>query len=293
LKLRFVAWLVFVSLGQGQNKSPEAPGFWTPGNSNDGVIDQRTAMEEILPGTTLFEINPGLDPDKLGEVFRIRRRLHIVGWLNVAAAEALYHSLNEYREWSSFLTGNGRMYEAPFEVRSKYTDEHEQELVNLANASARQDGFAYTYDASRRVSPQTAARARDPLLLLNFAGFVNSGVFTEFVRRVTGIEEIAYIDVQAMRLRSGHFITFRDTTPFADKERKCSAFFSYNLTPEWKPEWGGLLEFRGQEGHLVEAYIPCFNCLDIFALPQGHWVSVVSPFASGPSYSVSGSIYVR
>jgi Rps23 Pro-64 3,4-dihydroxylase Tpa1-like proline 4-hydroxylase len=93
--------------------------------------------------------------------------------------------------------------------------------------------------------------------------------------------------------RPGHFITFHDATRSADKEGKRRAAYSYNLTPEWKTEWGGLLEFRGKEGHIVEAFSPCFNCLDLFAFPQGHWMSLVAPFCDGPTYAVTGGLYVE
>jgi Rps23 Pro-64 3,4-dihydroxylase Tpa1-like proline 4-hydroxylase len=126
-----------------------------------------------------------------------------------------------------------------------------------------------------------------------FADFLNSSVFMDFARQVSGIQEIAFAEVRALRFRPGQFMTFRDVPDSAGVNARCRAFYSYNLTPEWKAEWGGLLEFKGNRGHLVEAYLPCFNCLDIFACPQGHWVSVVAPSAGGPIYSVSGGLYQR
>lgn len=248
-------------------------------------------MKRILLSNEIFEINSDINPDKLCETFQNVRRVRISGFLPPASAEALYHYVHEQAEWNSFLTNKGRMYELPHEFKRHYGAEEEQALINLAHTSARDGGVAYIYDATHRFSQEAAVRARDPSILARFADFLNSQVFLEFVRRVSGIEEIDTVEVQAMRFCPGHFITFRGATPFLNKPIRQHAFYSYHLTPEWKAEWGGLLEFRGVEGRTVEAYVPCFNALDIFAFPQGHWLSVVSPFAGGSSYAVWGGMH--
>jgi SM-20-related protein len=251
----------------------------------------RSLMKQILPVGEIFKINSNINPDKLRETFRKARRLRITEFLLPAGAEALYHYLDERAEWSSFLVNKGRMYELPPEIRRNYSAQEEQRLINLAHGSARDGGVAYIYDATRPFSPEVPVRAQDPSILARFADFANSLVFLEFIRRLSGIEEIDMIEVQGMRFSPGNFITFRGAAPFLDRARRQHAFYSYHLTPEWKAEWGGLLEFRGTEGRSIEGYVPCFNCLDIFAFPQGHWLSVVSPFAGASSYSVWGGMH--
>ena len=238
-----------------------------------------------------FEINRSLDLDRLRDVLRTKRRLHITELLDPTAAESLYHALARDVEWSTLLAANGRMYEAPHGVQRAYGDEQARALIDLAHRSARERGFGYAYDA--HALRAAGADAAGPSLLDRFAEFVSSPEFTGIISRICGMEEIARIELQAVRLRPGHFMTFHHTLLGGDKECQCRAFFSYSVTPEWRPEWGGLLELRGEEGHLVEAYAPCFNCLDIFALPQGRWLSTVSPIAGAPAYSVSGSVYGR
>jgi Rps23 Pro-64 3,4-dihydroxylase Tpa1-like proline 4-hydroxylase len=68
------------------------------------------------------------------------------------------------------------------------------------------------------------------------------------------------------------------------------ASFQLNLTPEWRPEWGGLLEFRGT-GHSIEGILPRFNSLDIYTFPQGHWIGAVAPYARGPRLAIAGRLY--
>ncbi len=256
-------------------------------------MEDAAVTDATRPTDVTFEINPKLDAAKLNEEFKANRRLHVSELLSPEASEALYHYVNEQVEWSTYLVSKGRMYEAPPEVRKEYTEKDEQELIDAAVANARELGFTYIYDSNRRVSEDPAVRAQDPSLLARFADFANSATFLDFMRTLTGVPELVRAEVHAMRFRSGHFITFHDGTRSADKEGKKRATYFYNLTPEWRVEWGGLLEFRGKEGHLVEAYAPCFNCLDVIAFPMGHWMSMVAPFIDGPAYAIQGGLYVK
>ena len=61
-----------------------------------------------------------------------------------------------------------------------------------------------------------------------------------------------------------------------------------NLTPRWKPEWGGLLGFVDSDDHIKRAFTPSWNALNILAVPQRHFVSMVAPFGTEGRYSVTG-----
>ena len=66
-----------------------------------------------------------------------------------------------------------------------------------------------------------------------------------------------------------------------------------NLTPAWRAEWGGVLEFLDADGHVAEGYVPSFNALNLFAVPQLHHVSHIAPFARGPRLSITGWLRTR
>ncbi|MNL50034.1 hypothetical protein D3C87_1730150 [compost metagenome] len=61
-----------------------------------------------------------------------------------------------------------------------------------------------------------------------------------------------------------------------------------NLTPRWRAEWGGQLQFLDADGDVSESLIPAFDALNVFRVPQSHAVSVVAPFAGAPRYSITG-----
>lgn len=238
-----------------------------------------------------FAIDPSLDLDRWQEVFRAKRRLHITELLGPAVAESLYHAVSGEVAWSTYLTAHGRRYEAPYRVQRDYDDEQAGALLEMAHRSARDTGFGYAYEA--RSLPAGADAPDEASLLDRFAAFVRSAEVTGALRRICALDHIARIELEAVRLRPGHFMTFHATLPAGDQDGACAAVFSYHVTPEWRPEWGGLLELRGEHGHLVEAYAPCFNCLDLFAVPQGRWLSAVAPIAAAPAYSISGRVYPR
>jgi SM-20-related protein len=239
-------------------------------------------------GFVEFQINPDNDVEEFGAYFRAHRRLHISEFLERHCSEALYHHLKEDVTWSSFLSINRRRYEAAAEVQRTYRSRQRRQLANLAYSTARQGDYAYFHDGSAVISPDCSNGSS---LLARLAKFLNSGTFKDFIRRVSGIEEVAFVDARALRFCAGHFMTYGHEQISADANAKCRLLYYYNLTPSWRPEWGGLLEFRGNKGYIVEAQLPCFNCLDLFPWSQGHWISFVSPFADGENYSVSGGIY--
>jgi SM-20-related protein len=65
--------------------------------------------------------------------------------------------------------------------------------------------------------------------------------------------------------------------------------YVFSFTKNWKIDWGGLLQFHDDENcKIIDSYVPAFNALTIFRVPQWHSVSYVTPFAMGPRYAVAG-----
>jgi Rps23 Pro-64 3,4-dihydroxylase Tpa1-like proline 4-hydroxylase len=123
-----------------------------------------------------------------------------------------------------------------------------------------------------------------PAELAALSRFLN-GDFLAFARAVTARSQIELADAQATLYRPGDFLHIHDDI-FAEKKRL--AAYVLNLTPRWKPEWGGLLGFVDSDDHVKHAYTPSWNALNILAVPQRHFVSMVAPFGTEGRYSVTG-----
>lgn len=240
------------------------------------------------PDNVRFQLDPRIDPASLSPIFRRARRLHIPGILRQDGAEALYRHLATEPHWSLVLHDGGGVREATPQLRERLGPQMEAEAAATAYRGAR-EGFNFLYE-HRRVSENPSERALDPSLLARFVDFLNSDAFIGFARKLTGINDIAWADAQATRYRGGHFLTTHDDQTDLKTRR---AAYVLNLTPGWKVDFGGLLQFIDEDGHVAEAYVPRFNALNIFTVPQLHNVSMVTPFAVGPRYSVTGWLRAR
>jgi Rps23 Pro-64 3,4-dihydroxylase Tpa1-like proline 4-hydroxylase len=127
-------------------------------------------------------------------------------------------------------------------------------------------------------------RAADTSVLARFVDFLSADTFLEFARDVSGAQDIQRVSAQATCLRAGYFCGFHTDTDYEDKVRVSCVF---GFTPQWRQEWGGLLQFKGENGGLQDFHVPGFNSMSIFKANQVHGVSVVSARAEGARYSIT------
>jgi SM-20-related protein len=238
--------------------------------------------------TVEFQLNPRLDPAALHALYQPRQRLHVRNLLAGQAADALYRHLDREVAWSLVLNQGDDVREATPEQRREFSSERELELAAFAYEGARK-GFQFLYEC-RRVPEEPATRAAEPSPLHRFVDFLNSPPFLDFARRLTGIADIEWADAQATRYGPGHFLTRHDDSSGARNRRVA---YVMNLTPFWNTDWGGQLQFIDADGHVARAFVPAFNALNLFTVPQWHAVSVVAPFAAAPRYSVTGWLRAR
>jgi Rps23 Pro-64 3,4-dihydroxylase Tpa1-like proline 4-hydroxylase len=211
--------------------------------------------------------------------------VHLPDFLVPPGAEQVHRYLAQSAEWSLVLHDGSQVREATPEQRRHADEIWEREMAAFAYARAR-EGFEFLYE-HRRVSDDPRERAADPSPVARLVEFLNSPVFLEFARRLTGQPDIVRADAQATRYRPGDFLTQHDDFDKTGRKLRRAAYV-FNLTPRWQPDWGGQLQFIGPDGHVAEAWVPRFNALNVFAVPQPHSVSIVSPFAAGARYSVTG-----
>ena len=230
-----------------------------------------------------YTLNPKLDAERLARDFARAGRIHIPELLAGDAAEQLYRYLRENGAWRLHINQGEKLFELDRTQQAALTPDAAAKL-DLAVHQAARYGFQFRFE-SIRVSDSAADRAAQPSLLNDFARFLSSEVMLGFLRRVTGAADIGFADAQATAYAPGHFLTNHDDN-VAGKNRR--AAYVFNLTPEWRADWGGLLQFFGADGHVAEAYAPRFNALNIFAVPQPHSVSYVTPAAAYRRYAVTG-----
>lgn len=247
-------------------------------------------MNAIVAERLDFNFNPDLPQERLRAQFRAGKRVHVENFLVPAAAEALSRHLMEGTPYQTYVTADlEEMATAPG-PESVLGPNEEKEIFEIACEGAR-NGFASYFEANRSLLNAVEMQDFDFGTHAACTEFLYSPEFLSLIERISGLEGLSRIDWQATRFRSGHFVTFNSGTDSADQSGKRRLNFELNLTRQWRPEWGGMLEMRGDEGHQIEAVMPCFNSLDLFTFPRGYWISQVTPFALATRYAISGSIY--
>lgn len=242
-------------------------------------------MSSMLP----LRLNPTLRPNAFKPVFKAHRRLHIPEALSPSSARSLHATLNEARSWirSVHLHAGQDVDITMAELDAMSVEERTRLENTLVDSST--DSVKYVFDAVR-ISPAIKEGRSLPEPFRAIHDFVNGRNFLELISRITGDERVAFADVMATRYLPGHF-----ATAHADELPGHRRLYAYvlNLTPEWRADWGGVLTFLDDDGHIAEGYVPKFNALNVFEVPQTHAVSVVSRLARAPRLSITGWIHAR
>lgn len=200
-----------------------------------------------------------------------------------AGAEALHAAvLAPDQPWvRTFLNPLGA--DIPVATLDASSPDDQAHVTQQAYAGAT-EGLQFLFDRLR-LGPAREAGMATPQILFDLLDLFNTEAFLDFARRLTGDDRIAFSDGQVTRYLPGHFLNrHSDANPSTER------LYAYvlNLSPGWRAEWGGLLQFLDEGGEITETFTPSFGALNVFAVPQMHAVSTVAPFAGGPRYSVTG-----
>lgn len=230
----------------------------------------------------MFQLNPALDAGALGAEFARARRVRVDDLLEGDGAARLHAELRGRNDWRQVINSGDKVFDIDRATRAGMTAEQAMALDASVQAGAR-NGFQYRYE-SIRVPDEAAARSASGDLLTKLAAWLSSGEARDFLRAVTGDASIVFADAQATAYSPGDFLTGHDDE-VPGKGRR--AAYVLGLNPRWRIEWGGLLLFHDAPGQ-AEAWTPGFNSLSLFAVPQPHSVSLVTPSAAYRRYSVTG-----
>ncbi|HEX8527549.1 2OG-Fe(II) oxygenase [Allosphingosinicella sp.] len=235
-----------------------------------------------------FSLNEKLDPTRLRDEFRRRRRIEIRAFLADGQAEALRSHLLARGDWTLVLNAGEKVFEIPRAGFAEMTEEQKARL-DASVAGAARSGFQYRYETIR-VPDDPDQRDGSGAALDRFVDFMSSGPVVGLMRRITGHSDIEFADGQATSYSPGHFLTAHDDDVEGKNRR---AAYVLGLAPVWRADWGGLLMFHGPDGNIAEAFTPAMGALRLFAVPAAHSVSFVTPFAPGPRLSVTGWLRAR
>lgn len=233
-------------------------------------------------------IDLSLAPDeaelrRYGRVLASSGHVRIEPAFAVASAEALYRHLASELEWWRAVNQGEQTWDLGPDSIAALEGEQGAAFMQAVESGAR-DGFQFLFD-SVRVSEDPAERAKRGLLLDALIDSLNSPASLAALRKLLRDDRVALVDGQATRYLPGHFLTSHDDG--VEGKNRLAAYV-INLTPRWRTQWGGLLQFHDARGDVTRALAPSFNAINVFRVPQLHSVTYVAPFAGAPRYSITG-----
>lgn len=220
------------------------------------------------------------DPQYCGAVRRMLDqvgRVHLSGFLEPRTAQFMADEMQGV-DWRLITNQGGATQDiVPADA------EREAAVMHALGAEARTN-FRFAY-YGYRLSDACLAQTLTYGPFYDFFLYLNSPDTIELFRAITGEPRIVYLDAMISRYRPGHFLTAH-----TDEEAGGERLFAYvfNFCRGWRPDWGGLLTFLSQDGHVIEGYTPRMGALNIFRVPQPHAVTLVAPFAGADRYSITG-----
>lgn len=234
----------------------------------------------------LLDLNPALDARELGRRFAESGRLQVRDLLTEESARNLLRVLAEQTPWGiAVKSGAGE----PRALRQRDLQAMgRDQLVGQQQALYRTVGSGgYGFVFSQYPMLDAFQGGWDPggphegILEL-----VNDEPFLSFIREVTGMPKLVKADAQATLFGPGQFLATHDDSHRAEG---WEVAYVLNLCAvDWRPDWGGYLNFYGPDGDVVEGFRPRFNALNLFRVPQPHSVSYVPPFAPIGRYAITG-----
>jgi Rps23 Pro-64 3,4-dihydroxylase Tpa1-like proline 4-hydroxylase len=230
-----------------------------------------------------MQFNAGLKANDLARRFRQNKRLVIRDVLTPHVAEQIHTCLAGQVKWGlAYQDEHGPQHVEPARLDAMPRADLEA-LTSRIEARATQ-GFQFRY----RCYPMLDAylQRRDPGLLLHQVfEFINAPTMLDFVRGITGMKHVVRADAQATLFAPGDFLTLHNDF---DAQKGRLVAYVMGFTKNWRPDYGGMLQFMDDKHNVEQGFLPHFNSLMLFSVPQLHAVTYVPPFAPIGRYSITG-----
>lgn len=234
----------------------------------------------------LFALNPALDAAALAREYGVHRRIQIRDVLTPEAARNLHAVLARQTPWGiAWQAGEDGPHGLRREELARLAAPERASIGEKVGRAMSGSDYAFSYARYSLVEAylgQWTPGSPQDLVLEH----INDAPLLELVRAVTGIPELCKADAQATLFGPGHFLSLHSDSHKAEGWR--IAYVLSLCEAEWRPDWGGYLNFYDEDGDVVAGFRPRFNALNLFTVPQAHAVSYVPPFAPVERFSITG-----
>lgn len=233
--------------------------------------------------TQQIEINPKHNVQSLYQTLKKERRLQVADFFTEESAELLHRLLLENKNWYLSYNQGENNYESSMAQVQALEPKQRQTFMNniYSRASSK---FQYVFN-QYYITKEIELNEDPGNPLHQFQDFMNSDSTLDFMRALTGEPLITKADSYATQYLPGHFLTDHDDRH--DKHDRVAAYV-FSMTKNWNKNWGGQLVFFDEDGNIEQGFVPSFNTLNIFLIPQSHSVQLVAPYAAKSRISYLG-----
>lgn len=232
-----------------------------------------------------MELARDLDITSARERFRKEGRTVVEGLLSDSSLNRLRKAIDRIENWM-LVTRLKDQHLALDAARMAELDPVKQQEFHDEVMRVGSKGFQYLYETYSLYGRWHEGTLRkDAPVLADMFKFLNSRTFLDTMQGVLDRDDLGFVDSQVTRYRRGHFLNEHDDS--ADKGRRIAAYV-LSLTPDWRSDWGGQLQFLDGPDRIIDTFVPRVNTLSIFEVPQPHAVTVVAPYAGADRISITG-----
>lgn len=214
--------------------------------------------------------------DKYKSIFEKNKKVQIKNIFTDKIADFLFKQALTEKNWV-LATGFDAI---KFEKKvNKQFEKANSNQIKKVQDKFKNDHFSYIFHRSmNNQKPSFLEYAlRKNMASEEFIGYLN---------KITNLNLKKLNTLFLSKYKGGNFLS-----PHSDKGNGKLAFV-LNLTKNWKPQYGGILHFMNEEKtEIIESYIPLFNNLMLFEVPEvgiPHFVSHVVPYIKQERYSITG-----
>ncbi|WP_419571050.1 2OG-Fe(II) oxygenase [Rheinheimera sp.] len=208
--------------------------------------------------------------------------ISIPGILQLDVANGIRKEM-EQLPWQTAFVEHGKAVKKDMRTLSAV---ERQQLFQHILASARTEQYQFCYDTYMLIT--NYLQNTNPQSLLHF--FVEQICHPEvlqFVRDLTGRQDIIKADGQASRYLPGHFLKRHNDDGTPSQQQRIVAY-TISFSQNWQADWGGLLHLQDKDLRVTQSLTPEFNTMNIFTVPRDHFVSQVASYCPEPRLSIVG-----
>ena len=216
------------------------------------------------------------DFEKYKNIFEKNKKVKIENLLITKVAEILFkHALTE-KNWILSTGHDATKYEK--RINKQFEKANAIQIKKIQD-KFKNDHFSYIFLRSMN-------NIKPSFLEYTLRKNMGSEEFIHYLNKITNLNLTKLNTLFLSKYKGGNFLS-----PHSDNGNGKLAFV-LNLTKNWKPQYGGILHFMNEEKtEIIESYIPLFNNLMLFEVPEGgipHFVSHVVPYVKQERYSITG-----